>query len=628
MGNLVEPFRGAAVPKRVRESSRILLVLFAHLAFAPMCAEAQRPPAPGAPPPAAAGENASVEPGSATTVVRAPNTFPPDPLPFQRGNPVTPGQEFYVSPFKMFFVVGAFLGWVALAKWVSEDARGLKVRPAFWNTLVFACGLASLLLFLTLPNYGAGFSMALLGFAAPVGAYINERNQRVPDSGKILTPRHIKRVTQFYLAKVGIHLGGGERTEDAIGPNITFIGKTRTGKVDSSTSRQVENSKGYMAAKELVYDAILRRATDIHLEPKEEELSVRLRIDGVMYPTEPFDRATGDAIVNITKVLSAMDITERRRSQDGGFGAVMDDRDIDFRVASQGTREGEKLVIRILDQANSVSSVAQLGMRKKLMEQIRDVAHEPHGMFICCGPTGAGKSTTLYACLNEIDSFQKNIITIEDPVEYKMENVTQIEINTKADQTFAGSLRSVLRQDPDVVMVGEIRDGETARIACQAANTGHMVFSTVHANDTITAVLRLIDLEVDPSILATSITAILGQRLARRLCPECKEAYKPNPEFLKKAGLPVNKIESFSRPPKEPTNCPNCGDLGYKGRIGVFEFLGISERIQDLIRDSAAVSAIRNEARKNGMLSMREEGLRLVIHGLTSMDEIQRVVRK
>lgn len=616
------------VPRRARLLPAIFLILLAVHGMTASRAFAQRPPAPGNAPAAGGDANAPSVSSAPASAIQAPNTFPPDPLSFHRGNPITPGQDLYVSLPKMFFVIGAFLGWVSLAKWVSEDARGLKVRPSFWNTIVFACGLLSLLLFLTLANYGAGFSMALLGLGAPVGAYINERNQRVPDSGKILTPRHIKRVSKQYLAKVGIHLGGGERTEDAIGPNITFIGKTRTGKVDSSTSRQVENSKGYMAAKELVYDAILRRATDIHLEPKEDELSVRLRIDGVMYPTEPFDRATGDAIVNITKVLSAMDITERRRSQDGGFGAVMDDRDIDFRVASQGTREGEKLVIRILDQANSVSSVAQLGMRKKLMEQIRNVAHEPHGMFICCGPTGAGKSTTLYACLNEIDSFQKNIITIEDPVEYKMENVTQIEINTKADQTFAGSLRSVLRQDPDVVMVGEIRDGETARIACQAANTGHMVFSTVHANDTITAVLRLIDLEVDPSILATSITAILGQRLARRLCKECKVAYKPNPEFLKKAGLPVNKIESFCRPPKEPTNCPTCGDLGYKGRIGVFEYLAISERIQDLIRDGAAVSAIRNEARKNGMLSMREEGIRLVIQGLTSMDEIQRVVRK
>ncbi len=208
-----------------------------------------------------------------------------------------------------------------------------------------------------------------------------------------------------------------------------------------------------------------------------------------------------------------------------------------------------------------------------------------------------------------------------------MNNVTQIEINTKADQTFAGSLRSVLRQDPDVVMIGEIRDGETAKIACQAANTGHMVFSTVHANDTVTALLRLMDLEVDPTMLATSITAILGQRLARRLCPQCKEAYKPSAEFLKKAGLPADKIDKFYRPPQKPVTCTNCGDLGYKGRIGVFELLMINERLRDMIRESAAVSALRAEARKNGMLYMKEEGLRLVIRGVTSIDEILRVVK-
>jgi type II secretory ATPase GspE/PulE/Tfp pilus assembly ATPase PilB-like protein len=285
------------------------------------------------------------------------------------------------------------------------------------------------------------------------------------------------------------------------------------------------------------------------------------------------------------------------------------------------------MVIRILDQANSVSKLAKLGMRKQLTGRIEDIIHEPHGLFLCCGPTGAGKSTTLYCALNEIDAYQKNIITIEDPIEYKMDGVTQIEINTKADQTFGGSLRSVLRQDPDVVMVGEIRDSETARIACQAANTGHMVFSTVHANDTITALLRMIDLEVDPSMLATSISGILGQRLARRLCPQCKEAYKPNPEFLKKAGLPAEKIDNFYRPPKESTHCANCGDLGYKGRIGVYELLQINDRLRDLIRDKAAVSTIRAEARKNGMLYMKEEGLRLVIRGVTSIDELLRVVK-
>jgi type II secretory ATPase GspE/PulE/Tfp pilus assembly ATPase PilB-like protein len=322
-----------------------------------------------------------------------------------------------------------------------------------------------------------------------------------------------------------------------------------------------------------------------------------------------------------------MDITERRRSQDGSFGAICEGREIDFRVASQGTRHGEKLSMRILDQANSVSKLADLGMRSQMTQKIAEVIRQPHGLFLVCGPTGAGKSTTLYAALNDLDAYEKNIITIEDPVEFKINNVSHIEIYTKAGQTFAQSLRSVLRQDPDVVMIGEIRDEETAKIACQAANTGHMVFSTVHANDTITALYRLLDLGVEPFMVSTSVSAILAQRLARRLCSHCKEPYSPNPDLLKAVGLPPSKVKEFYRPPvSSKAVCTHCGGLGFYGRIGVFELLTINERMRDLIRDKAAVSAIRNEARKDGMLYMQEEGLRLVVRGVTSVDEVRRVV--
>ena len=248
--------------------------------------------------------------------------------------------------------------------------------------------------------------------------------------------------------------------------------------------------------------------------------------------------------------------------------------------------------------------------------------------MIACGPTGAGKSTTLYACLQEIDAYENNIITIEDPVEYKMANVTQIEINTKAGQTFAGSLRSVLRQDPDIVMIGEIRDGETAKIACQAANTGHMVFSTLHANDTTAALFRLIDLGVEPFLLSSSISAILGQRLIRKLCNDCKEAYKPSADLLQKAGLPADKVDKFFRPPSNPeATCPTCNGLGYSGRVGVFELFVITDRLRDLIRDNPNMTAIKAEARKNGMLYMKEEGLRLVVKGTTSIDELLKIVK-
>lgn len=568
----------------------------------------------------------------AVAAVRDVTVFPPNPDGFLRGNKAW-GQPagFYLNLWKFVPFVALFFGWVTLGKWVNQDASSLKVNSEFWNSAYFGGGIASMLVGLTMPTMVLAFKFFLTVSlqALPLGLYIRERNACVPESARLLTKKHIQSVVYRTLARMGLHLGGKKMKQQLLGPDIEFVGKTSTGRRDTSRTSQVENSRGFLAAKELVYDAIIKRATDIHLEPKEDELQVRLRVDGVMYSVEPFDRALGDNVINIFKILGAMDITEKRKSLDGSFRAITEGRAIDFRVATQGTRDGEKMTLRILDQSSSVSTLLDLGFRKQLEEQLKEVVHQPHGLLLVCGPTGAGKSTTLYACLNDIDSFQQNIITIEDPVEYKMANVTQIEINTKAGQTFANSLRSVLRQDPDIVMIGEIRDGETANIACQAANTGHMVFSTVHANDAITALYRMIDLGVDVSMLSSSLSAILAQRLARRLCPDCKESYVPKPEFLKKANLPAEKIDKLYRPPKEGENaaCPTCGGMGYRGRVGVYELLVINDRMRDLIREKAALSALKAEARKGGMLYMQEEGLRLVVKGITSIDELLRVVK-
>jgi general secretion pathway protein E len=556
--------------------------------------------------------------------------YPPVPGGFFRG--ISGGRPdlagFYFSWTKLIFFLGLFTLWLWTANWIDGDANALKVRAEVWNSIVLVSGVLGFVLALGSPSFFLAFVVMAIGYAVPMGVYVAERNQRVPDSGKVLTPRHLRSVGIRALSKVGIHIGGKQIMASAAGPPIRLIGKSGKGRDEIDRSRQVESSKGYMAAKELMYDAILRRSTDVHLEPKQDEMQVRLRIDGVMHVAEPFDRPTGDAIVNIFKVLSSMDITERRKPQDGSFRAETEGREIDFRVATQGLQTGEKMSLRILDQGSSVKTLADLGMRKQLMDQIVQVIAQPHGLFLSCGPTGAGKSTTLYAALKEIDSFENNIITIEDPVEYKMENVTQIEINQKAGQTFAGSLRSILRQDPDVVMVGEIRDGETAKIGCQAANTGHMVFSTIHANDTITALSRLIDLGVEPFMLADSLSAILGQRLVRKLCVDCKEPYKPTIDEIQKAGLPAEKVDKFYRPPKDnAATCPTCNGLGYLGRMGVYELFVLSDRIRDMIRENQGMTAVKAEARKNGMLYMKEEGLRLVVKGITSLEELLRVVK-
>jgi len=572
---------------------------------------------------------APAQPAPVATM-RAADEYPPSPQGFYRGSyfdrPDLAG--YYFSYVKLGYLIALFLLWVWTAKWIDEDAGSLKVRQEFWNGIVLLSGVAAFALALCAPGFTVAFLIMTTGYAVPMAVYVNERNQRVPDSGKVLTPRHLKSVGNRLLARLGINVSGKDKVSHVGGPPIRLIGKQGKGAGEVDRSRQVENSKGYMAAKELLYDAIMRRSTDVHLEPKEDEMSVRLRIDGVMYPAEPFDRSTGDAIVNIFKVLSAMDITERRKAQDGSFRAEMEGREIDFRVASQGLQIGEKMVLRILDQSASVKTLEDLGMRKQLHDSIASVVQQPHGMFVVCGPTGAGKSTTLYAALRQIDAYESNIITVEDPVEYKMENVTQIEINTKAGQTFATALRSILRQDPDVVMIGEMRDGETAKIACQAANTGHMVFSTVHANDSITALSRLIDLGVEPFLLADSISAILAQRLVRKLCTDCKEAYKPSIDEIQKAGLPPEKVDKFYRPPKNPEGtCPTCNGLGFLGRIGVYELFVITDRVRDMVREKQSMTTVKAEARKGGMLYMKEEGLRLVVKGTTSLDELLRVVK-
>ncbi len=573
------------------------------------------------------------------------------------------GAGMYYHPAKLLLVVLIYLAWLRTCWWVDDDCRTMKLPGEMWNPILLGCGLAGLLAVWLFPIFILGFVVLLVLYLAPTLSYVAQRNEKAAPEQRVLTPQHLRKLLRRWLR---LDLPEPEESKERIIP-IRFIGKSGEGEDDSRRLARLQGSKGYRAALELIADAIERRATDIHLEPTKEEMIVRFRVDGILEQTSPFARPTGDAVINVFKVLADLDITEKRKPQDGSFSAeiqsaveptpptparrenedeeeseseeepkppALHKRQVDFRVATAGSVIGEKMVMRILDPVRQVASLARIGMREALRKQIRALVTQPHGLFIVCGPTGAGKSTTLYACLSEIDRYQKNVITIENPVEYHIDNVTQIEVNPKAGKTFASELRSILRQDPDVIYIGEIRDQETAEIACQAAQTGHMVFTTLHANDTVTAIARLIDLGVQPFMVANAVSAVLSQRLVRILCPYCKQRYKPNAELLRKANLPADKIKFFHRPPEKPQNeeendpCTFCGGSGYRGRTGVFELLEIGDDIRELIRENPNFNAIKQEAVKHGMKYLQEDGLRQVIEGRTSIQELLRVCSK
>ncbi|HEY7330745.1 MAG TPA: GspE/PulE family protein [Gemmataceae bacterium] len=573
----------------------------------------------------------------------------------------TRGPGLYFHPAKLIFLVLLYFAWLRTCRWVSSDCHLMKMESDTWNPILLLCGVVGLVAVWLFPIFALGFLVFLVLYLAPTLSYVSLRNEKATQDQKVLTPQHIRKLLRTWL-----RLDLGEPNEPRLRPiPVRFIGKSTQESPDEARRvARLQDSKGYRAALELIADAIEKRATDIHLEPTKEEMIVRFRIDGILEASNPFARPTGDAVINIFKVLADLDITEKRKPQDGSFAAEVNSpvepsesskpkkkaskdgngeedepmkepeyqrRQVDFRVATAGSVVGEKLVLRILDPARQVVSLERVGMRDSLRKLIRATVTQPHGLFIVCGPTGAGKSTTLYACLGEIDRFQKNVITIENPVEYHIDNVTQIEINPKAGKTFATELRSILRQDPDVIYIGEIRDQETAEIACQAAQTGHMVFTTLHANDTVTAVARLVDLGVQPFMVANALSAVLGQRLVRVLCPNCKQRYKPNADLLRKANLPADKIKYFYRPPEQKPDddhmCPVCMGTGYRGRTGVFEMLEIGDSIREMIRENPNFVAIRNEAVKQGMKHLQEDGLRLVIEGRTSVQELLRVCK-
>ena len=378
----------------------------------------------------------------------------------------------------------------------------------------------------------------------------------------------------------------------------------------------------------VIFQAAEDGASDIHFEPQEDALVVRFRIDGVLQEVQRIPRRMSAGVTTRLKVLAKLDIAERRKPQDGriSLNAAAAGRLLDVRVATLPTVEGEKVVMRLLDKSKKAPTLAELGLSDEMREQLSRIIDRPTGALLVTGPTGSGKSTTLFACLNQVSRPEINIITVEDPVEYRLAGVNQVQINIRAGMTFAAALRSILRSDPDVVMVGEIRDGETAKMAIEAALTGHFVLSTLHTNDAPGAITRLQEMGVEPFLTGAAVTGVLAQRLARRLCTNCAEMYTPTVEDMLKARVSpdlANASDGMAFYRKR--GCPRCGQTGYKGRVGVYQLLEMTEELQTLAANKATREELERAALGEGMRTLWDDGLAKVAAGVTSLEELARI---
>ena len=394
----------------------------------------------------------------------------------------------------------------------------------------------------------------------------------------------------------------------------------------------------------LIFQAVRERASDIHIEPGEREVIVRYRIDGVLYEVRRANRNYASSIAARVKIMAGLNIAEKRLPQDGRIRRRIAGKDIDMRVATAPTARGERITIRLLDKTAVVLDMADIGMGPDHLVVMNELIRRPNGILLVTGPTGSGKTTTLYASLSAINTPDKNILTIEDPVEYQLEGISQTQVNSKIDLTFANGLRSFLRHDPDVIMVGEIRDLETAEIAIQASLTGHLVFSTLHTNDAPSAVTRLVDMDVEPFLVASSIAGLLAQRLVRKICPECKTLRPVTEDEVASLGMTMAQFHEAAqmdhgfhderRPPPpaghvyHAVGCPDCMTTGYSGRIGIYELMLIDETVRGLVLKNADAARLKKAALANGMRSLRMDGAAKIISGWTTIEEVMRVTQE
>ncbi|HVA74504.1 MAG TPA: ATPase, T2SS/T4P/T4SS family [Acidimicrobiales bacterium] len=479
-------------------------------------------------------------------------------------------------------------------------------------------------------------SMARRYLALPIGWYEGRLIVAMADPSNVFAVDDIRTVTGAEI-RIAVATGGSvvaaigrfHRVDSEAEDISAEAASSFEGEVDLSRVREItEDSPIVKLVNLLVSQAISDRASDIHIEPGEDDVRVRYRIDGVLHEVMRPPKRIQSGIISRLKVMADINIAERRIPQDGRITTMINGRHVDLRVATLPTVHGEKVVMRILDKSTALLKLSDLGFLPDNMARYEESYRKPYGTILVTGPTGSGKSTTLYATLNILNDESKNVITVEDPVEYQLPGINQVQVNSKAGMTFAAALRSILRSDPDIVLVGEIRDRETAVIAIEAALTGHLVLSTLHTNDAATTPSRLVEMGVEPFLVGSAIDCVVAQRLARRLCEKCKKAFRAEPTDMVALGWDVERLGEVNRSHEifKAHGCGACGGTGYYGRLAIHEVLQVTEEVERLIVERGHSDEIRKLAIGQGMLTLRQAGLQQVNAGVTSVEEILRVV--
>ena len=439
-------------------------------------------------------------------------------------------------------------------------------------------------------------------------------------AGVLASEAQVKEILDRHYSSGGSGMAG--LVQEAVG-EVTVKAHSRSGGVDLADAEAMANSAPVIKLLQyILFQAIRDRASDIHLEPFEEDFKIRYRVDGVLYDLEAPPPHLAPALISRVKVMSGLDIAETRMPQDGRIEIGIGGRAVDLRVSTLPTMFGESCVIRVLDRSVVSLDINNIGLRTQELDTMKRLIQLPHGIVLVTGPTGSGKTTTLYSCLNTANDVGVKIITTEDPVEYELEGVIQIQVNEEIGVTYAACLRSILRQDPDIILVGEIRDLETAQIAVEASLTGHLVFSTLHTNDAPLAVTRLLDLGIEAFLVSATVEAILAQRLVRRVCTDCRVTYEPGADVL--AELEMRQEQIGTNRFAYGRGCATCNGTGYKGRMAIFEILMLTESLRQMIIENASSDAIREQARREGMRTLRQAGLLAIFDGLTTVEEVLR----